>query len=368
MKIVSFKGGKIMQILEYFYQLTIVNEHFKERKVTLPLNETYILYGARGTGKSTLAIEYLSSMDEDEFIYIDCQDPIFALEDIDIEMLNQFIDDEDIELVVLDHYYCGFLESKPICKQLIVISRQSNYFDITKKLELYPLDYEEFLSFDNTSSATVSFNHFLKMGTLPLSAHSNVNLAYSEMRRFFYSSFDEDESRLMLILARHQGRRITTNQIYIYAKEYFRISKDRVYRTIKSFVDEKVIQFVDDIDGKGAKKMFIYDFAISKYLSKSQSFSVTFDSLIALALIKHGVEFRAIGMQGYIIYADELIIPSAFENEEQFWKKSYNRIDSYKKAGIKRVTIVSVSNQYSYTLSDIRFEAIPFYEWSILNG
>ncbi len=356
-----------MHLLEYFYNLSIKNDFFRDRKMKIPHHTSFHLYGARGTGKSTLVIEYLQGLEEDSWLYIDCQDPIFALEDIDSEILDAFIEEEEIQTVILDHYYDGFLDTLPQCRQLGIVSREKYQLDLPHLIELYPLDYEEFLSFEKGMSAANSFNHFLKVGTLPIVAHNNLHAFTIYMRNFFYASFDEDESRLMLILARYQGHRVTTHQIYTYAKDYFRISKDWVYRTIKRFTEEGLILFVDDIDIKGAKKMILYDFALSKYLSKSQQFPVTFDAIIVLALSKHKIPFKALGLHGYLIADDELIVPSAFESEESFWQKSYNKISIYKKHNIKKVTIVSVSNQYSFTLNEIEFEASPFYEWSILN-
>jgi len=356
-----------MQLLEYFYELSIKNDFFRQRKVQIQQYESFMLYGARGTGKSTLVIEYLQSLDEGSWIYIDCQDPIFALEDIDSGMLDDFIEEESIQTVILDHYYDGFLDTMPQCQQLGVVSRKKYALGLTHSAELYPLDYEEFLSFERGMSAENSFNHFLKVGTLPIVAHNNLHAFTIYMRNFFYASFDDDESRLMLILARYQGHRVTTHQIYNHAKEHFRISKDWVYKTIQNFTEEGLILFVDDIDTKGAKKMILYDFALSKYLSKFQPFPVTFDAIIVLALAKHRIAFKAIGNHGYIISNNELIVPSAFQSQENFWQKAYNKIHIYKKYDIRKVSIVSVSNQYQFSLNDIEFEAMPFYEWSILN-
>jgi len=356
-----------MQLLEYFYGLTLKNDFFRERKVQLPQAKSFHLYGARGVGKSTLVIEYLQDIDDEQWLYIDCQDPIFALEDIDSDNLELFISEEEIGILILDHYYEGFLDALPECSQTILLSREQTLtFDI-KSIVLYPLDYEEFLSFERGVSPSNSFNHFLKVGTLPAVAHNNIHSFTIVMRNFFYASFDDDESRLMLILAKYQGHRITTNQIYNYAKEYFRISKDWVYRTVKRFTQEGLILFIDDIDTKGAKKMILYDFALAKYLSKHQPFPVTFDTITVLALIKHKIPFRALGVHGYLLEDNTLMVPSAFESEDSFWKKSYNKISTLKEHYISSVTIVTVSNQYSFILNDILFEALPFYEWSILN-
>ncbi len=356
-----------MQLLEYFYELSPGNALFRERKLHLPEDISFQLVGARGTGKTALILAYLNSLPEEVWLYIDCQDPIFALEDIDSDTLEAFIREEEIETLVLDHYYEGFLEHLPECFQLILVSREPLTAAALPLYTLYPLDYEEFLSFDRSISPSSSFNRFLKAGTLPGVTDVPLSALSQQIRTFFYSSFDEDESRLMLILARYQGHRVTTHQLYTHAKEYFRISKDWVYRTIKRFTSEGLILFIEDTQTKGARKMILYDFALSKYLSKSQPFPITFDAIVVLALFKHKIPFTALGIHGYLIHGDELIIPSAFENEESFWQKAYNKIHLYQKHHISHITIVTVSNQYSFTLNDIVFEAMPFYEWSILN-
>lgn len=356
-----------MQLLEYFHNLTLENDFYRSRKVRLPSDKSFLLYGARGTGKSTLIIEYLQSLEDESWLYIDCQDPIFALEDIDEEILAIFIEEEEISTLILDHYYEGFMDILPKSKYVIVASREKLELDIEVSIKLYPLDYEEFLSFERGVSTASSFNHFLRVGTLPTVVHKNIHSFTIKMRNFFYASFDDDESRLILILAKYQGRRVTTHQIYNCAKEYFRISKDWVYKTVKKFTKEGLLLFIDDVDTKGAKKMILYDFALAKYLSKSQPFPVTFDAIVVLALIKHDIPFYSLGIHGYLIGNNELVVPSAFESEESFWKKSYNKISILKIYNIEKVTIVSVSNQYSFILNDIMFEALPFYEWSILN-
>jgi hypothetical protein len=355
-----------MHLIETFYNISVQNTVFYPRKLTLPREDSFHLHGARGVGKSHLVIEYLQHLPEASWLYLDCQDPIFALEDIDSAHLGAFLCEEAIETLVLDHYYEGFLETFPSVNYLIVVTRLPMPALSLPSLELHGLDYEEFLSFGRDTSPVQSFNRFLKVGTLPAMAQRELTALDATLRPFFYASFDEDESRLILILARYSGHRITTHQLYTYAKEYFRISKDRVYRTVKRFEEEKLIFFIDDIEGKGARKMILYDYALARYLTKEQPFIVTFDTLIALALLKHGFAFTTLGNRGYLL-GDELILPAPFETEETAWKNAYNRMSLYRKHTIRHIWVVTVSNRYRYELGGIVFEGIPFYEWSIVN-
>ncbi len=360
-----------MDLLNSFYNIRVKNVNFSPRKLTVPPQQSFRLHGARGVGKSYWVIEYLQALPSGSWLYLDCQDPIFALEDIDHHQINAFLEEESIDTLVLDHYYDGFLETLPSVGHLIVVSRLPMPHLNLPAQELYGLDYEEFLSFDRDHTPTHSFNRFLKVGTLPAMARRELAARDATLRPFFFASFDEDEGRLMLVMARFAGRRVTTHQLYTHAKEYFRISKDRVYRTVQRFEAEKLVYFIPDVTGKGGRKMILYDHALSTYLSKTQSFAVTFDMLIASALIKHGFSFVALGHRGYL-YEGELILPAAFETEEKVWKYVYDRMKLFLKYGVHHAWVVTISNRFSFALgtgrTQIVFEGIPFYEWSIVNA
>jgi len=90
--------------------------------------------------------------------------------------------------------------------------------------------------------------------------------------------------------------------------------------------------------------------------------------MVALALMKHDIEVQTLGIHGYITKNNELIIPAPFESEESLWVKSQSKFSLYKKYGITRVTIVTVTNTYAYTIEKLGFEALPFDEWSVINN
>ena len=357
-----------MDILEYFLDLKPRNEVFHPRKLRLPATDSFVLYGARSTGKTALILEYLKQFETREWLYLDAQDPTFALEDIDVDQLEDFLREETIRTLVIDHWYPEFLERLPRCEQLILVSRSSEPDISLPHYELFPLDYEEFLGFDRSHSPTLAFNHFLKLGTLPALGRTTPASAVLRLRELFYEMFDDAESRLLLILARFQGRRVTAHQIYTTAREYFRISKDWTYATLKRFEEEKLIFFIPDLHRGSGKKLILYDFILTRYLNKHQPFPATFDAMVALALIKHTLPFRAAGTLGYLLDGrKELILPSPFEGEEQFWQRAQKLYGEFRKLGVEKIWIVTVSNRFRFNLGEIEFEGLPFYEWSIVN-
>lgn len=255
----------------------------------------------------------------------------------------------------------------PNVLQLIIVTRIPMNSNDFLNIELFPLDYEEFLAFENISLHTKGFNHFLRVGTLPVLARSQKNTSQT-MKQFFQSSFDTQEQKLLMVLAQHHTKHLTTNQIYTFAKSMFKVSKDWIYKTIKNFTDEKIILFIDDRYQKSGKKMLLFDFAFAKYLTLGQPFILQFDTMIALALMKHNIAVETLGIHGYVTIHDELIIPAPFESEDSLWVKSQNKFTLYKKYGIKKVTILTIGNTYEYSIEQLHFEALPFNEWSVINN
>jgi hypothetical protein len=355
-----------MELLEYYQNQRHVSENYVPRKCQLPPDGDINLFGVRGAGKSSIIFDQMQDEDEETTLYIDLDDPNLIFNTLSSLSLQQYIDREGITLLILDHYTEGYLPYFPNVKRLIILSRIALEQKEMTPVELFPLDYEEFLAFESSTAKSSGFNHFLRAGTLPVIAKSQkTNI--QEMKNFLQSSFDENEKKLLLILAQHHTKHLTTHQIYTFAKEKFKVSKDWLYKTMKLFTQEKLVLFIEDRYQKSGKKMLLFDFAFAKYLTLGQPFILQFDTMIALALFKHRIEVQTLGIHGYITHQDELIIPAPFESEESLWVKSQNKFSIYKKYGIMKVTIVTVANSYEYQIEKLHFEAIPFNEWSVIH-
>jgi predicted AAA+ superfamily ATPase len=355
-----------MELLEYYQNQRYVTENYVTRKCQLPLKGDINLYGVRGSGKTTIILDLMHEANEESTLYIDLEDPNLIFNTLSTLSLQQYIDREGITLLILDHYTEGYLPSFPNVVRLIVLSRIPLENEDLNPVELFPLDYEEFLAFETSAAQSSGFNHFLRSGTLPLLARSQKTHIQA-MKSFLQSSFDENEMKLLLILAQHHTKHLTTHQIYTFAKEKFKVSKDWLYKTMKRFTEEKLVLFIEDRYQKSGKKMLLFDFAFAKYLTIGQPFIMQFDTMIALALLKHNIKAQTLGIHGYVTTKDELIIPAPFESEESLWVKSQSKFSIYKKYGIKKVTIVTVANSYEYNIEKLHFEALPFNEWSVIS-
>ncbi len=355
-----------MDLLEYYQNQHPINDNYIPRKCQFPLNGDVNLFGVRGSGKTSIVLDLLEEADDETALYIDLEDPNLIFYPLSTVTLQRFIDRNGIVLLMLDHYKEGLLPSFPNTERLIVLSRIKLIDDIFTHVELFPLDYEEFLAFETNVVQNKGFNHFLRSGTLPMLARSQKTASQS-MKTFLQSSFDSSEQKLLLILAQHHTKHLSTHQIYTYAKEKFKVSKDWLYKTMKLFTEEKLVFFIEDRYQKSGKKMLLFDFAFAKYLTVGQPFIMQFDTMIALALMKHNINVQTLGIHGYVTKENELIVPAPFESEESLWVKSQSKFSIYKKYNIKKVTIVTVANSYEYNIEKLHFEALPFNEWSVIN-
>ena len=317
-------------------------------------------------GIGSMAFAAGCTTDPEKTLYIDLDDPNLIFNTLTPLVLQQFIDREGISLLIIDHYTKGYLPYFPNVERLIVLSRIPLEEPDLKPVELFPLDYEEFLAFESGAAKSSGFNHFLRAGTLPAITKSQKT-SIETMKTFLYSSFDESERKLLLILAQHHTKHLSTHQIYTFAKEKFKVSKDWLYKTMKLFTQEKLILFIEDRYQRSGKKMLLFDFAFAKYLTLGQPFILQFDTMIALALMKHRIAVQTLGIHGYVTKQDELIITAPFESEESLWVKSQSKFSIYKKYGIKKITIVTVANSYEFQIEKLHFEAIPFNEWSVIH-
>ncbi len=354
-----------MNLLEYYQNRHYFNENYLLRKTQIPQHGDVNLYGVRGAGKSAMILNFLEDTSKEHTLYIDMDDPSLILSTLTPISLQQHIDKFSITLLVLDHYSKDCLPYFPNVERLIIISRIKIDNSLFTPLELFPLDYEEFISFDSSISLSNGFNHFLRRGTLPAMAKLQKSNS-TAMKTFMQHCFSDNEQKLLIILAQHHTKHLTTHQIYTFAKEKFKVSKDWLYKTIKYFTQEKLLLFIDDKYQKSGKKMLLFDFAFAKYLTIGQPFIMQFDTMIALALMKHRIYIETLGIHGYVTKENELIIPAPFESEESIWVKSQSKFSLYKKHNIKKVIIVTVANTYEYHIEKLHFEALPFDEWSVI--
>jgi len=94
-----------MDLLEHFYTHPPHNDHYILRKTTLPEYGDINLFGARGSGKTALILDFLQ-------------------------------------------HEAGMIDTFPNVARLVVISRTPLNETRFTPVQLFPLDYEEFIAFE----------------------------------------------------------------------------------------------------------------------------------------------------------------------------------------------------------------------------
>jgi len=263
MDFISFLKGKMilfpMELLEYFYDRNNKIPDYQPRKFNMPKENRVFIFGSPASGKTSLALDYLMNFDTEKVLYIDFKDPKFAFSDIMEEDVQSFIEVNEIDYLVLDHYSHNYFEYLPIVKQLILISSTNYTYDESFEILKLPLlDYEEFFSFQKRGSEKQIFNQFLKQGTLPqLALHPTPKEQL--FLNFLRSHFTESEQKLLTVLAYFNGATVTTFQLYTHAKERYKISKDLIYKQIKDFEERNIITFIHDVESPKQKKLLFFD-------------------------------------------------------------------------------------------------------------
>lgn len=154
-----------MKSLETCYEINLPKINFIERKIKIE-NEKTIIKGPAKTGKSYLIFDFLSNFKPKEYLYIDFHDFRTNTEEITSPKLQEFINSNEIKVVVLENF--DFQFDLPNCENIIVSTQKNIYIENFKILTLNALDFEEYLLHDNKhQNITQSFNSFLKFGNLP---------------------------------------------------------------------------------------------------------------------------------------------------------------------------------------------------------
>lgn len=353
-----------MQQLEVLYESTPKAVPFIERKIEIP-SHTVNLYGPPASGKTWLVLDYLSKLPKKKRLYIDLKDLR-----IDIALLSSsiqaFIDENGIECVVFDHYE-GQLEL-PVCKQAIVVTRAPFKRNRMMPLLLLPtLDFEEFLAFEKRhTSLEHSFSSYIRVGSLPEISFVHDSQLTMKMHKIARDIFrDPTELTLFKHISRFQGKPVTSNQLYTLTKRVCKVSKDRVYNIIKSWEELQVLSWVPKQGcPKAAKRAVIFDFALtaSMYFEKS-----LMGQLYAIAAKKLTSSGKNAAYTDSVDLVDvenrKAVLISPFANQQSAAAKVAYAAEDIDKFLIEDISILTLSNSFTFTFEKIEVKALPFYEW-----
>jgi len=352
-----------MEIFENLYDIKHKNNHYHDRKISITSKRT-LINGVRKSGKTSLIIDYLSNFKQEEILYIDLNDTRVD-KNIIAKNIATFISNKPIKILVIENYDNSF--KLPQVEEIILTCK-----DDIKEFEtitLYPLDFEEFISFDTRhSNIEHLFQIYANTGSYPqiiLNSSNSVHWSMQEMLHVMIS--DSTEFAIFKKFSEAQSSKISLFQIYNQLKSQIKISKDSLYKKVKKLENDKMLFLVEKFGSpKANKKLFLIDFALKNALTFKKEFLKRFQNMVFLELMKKNY---SVYYTDYIdLYAPNtnygiLCIP--FLPQEMIKLRLEKILLHVKELGIKKIDIVTIGNEGQFWLKNTKCTIIPFWDWAL---
>jgi len=354
-----------MQLLELLYEREFKNLSIIPRKLSIVEEDKVIICGARGSGKSYLIYDYLQFESYGSYLYIDFSD--FRVEGITKEDLEKFIEEKNITTLVLENFDFSFTPPTVLKTIITTVKRVELEGFVTKVL--YPLDFEEFISFDKKFvSEQVTFNYFSTRGTYPYvvtSKKENFEKNFQLMLKSFYH--DELEFELLKELSLKQGSFITLLGLYKELKKRYKISKDKFYALVKKMQDEYSIFLVSKYSSNShSKKIYMIDFTIRSIVSYEKDFIKRFENIVFLELIKKGEEVFYEDTVDFVLPRKKIAVSCMLFLPEGLLRNKIERLlPKLKDLDIKKLRIITLDAEFVLKNDEIECEVLPFWSFAL---
>jgi len=309
-----------------------------KRKAKLNYENT-VITGPKRVGKTFLVFEFLKNF-KGKYKYIDFND-----------YREKNFNFEDVDLVIFDNFDFQ-IEIPPITA--FIISDKNISIEGFKKIELKGLDFEEFFAFENTTNINSCFDKFLRLGNFP--RIFNEEYFKDEYLKETFELLPYNKNILKFFFS-HIGEKFTLYQIYQILKKEIKISKDSFYKTTNELIENRIIYEVNKFNSpKSPKKFFSYNFAFKNILTNRKNILHKFENIIFLELNEKEVYYKDT-LSFYLPEKEKGILVLPFADEE-IAKEKLKKIND-----VKKVEIVTISNEFEIEHKKFEVEVIPFWRW-----
>ncbi len=354
-----------MELLETLYGMKAKNSLFYDRKVKIEYKKT-IIYGPKKSGKTHLVVDYLQKFDKNEWLYIDFDDVRVDKFELTDEKLNNFIKTNHIKILVLDNF--DFSCDSIKCEEIIITTDDNTaYIKGFYKQFLYPLDFEEFIAFDQKHfNVEQLFNRFSNTGGLPevvLYTEDNFHKKLQKTTRDIFTN--EKEFLIFKKFCEMQSTKVSLYQIFNQLKSKIKISKDFLYNVSNNLQKRELIYLLKKYNQeKAAKKVYIFDFAIKNGLTFKKDFLKRFENMVFLELYKRDKEmYYSDYIDFFITDKREGVICAPFTQIERIKAKMKSRNSHFTNLKLQKIWIVTLGNIGDFKQNGINFTLIPFWDW-----
>jgi len=337
-------------------------DNFSKNK-TIVHAKSYQINGITHSGKSKLVKNYLLGLKKNSYLYINCNDIR-----IDVKVLNaqlsSFCNKNRIDILVLDNYN-EFIKF-PNVTQLIITSEKKHEIDSLIPLQLYPLDYEEFLAYEHKYDSS-ALNHFFQLGGFAHMHKVSADERVVNIQKMLKATLDDVAFDILKLCAKFTSQKLSVFTIYERLKLNRKISKDKLYKSFEDLVSMHYIHQLEKLGSpKAIKKVYLCDISLKSALSIEKNFSKLFENMVYLELVKSGREsYFEDKIDFYLPRSDEIILCKPFVDERTLFKR-LESIESFLFSySVKKVTIISMNKETTVSHPLSKVEIIPFDIWAL---
>ena len=374
------KGDDYLEILlEEFYKLDLSAEKFHFRKVfleepTYTLNnfsttktiikaKSYQISGITHSGKTKLVKNYLLGLKKSSYLYIDCSDIRINIKELNAT-LSSFCNRNKIDTLVLDNYQeeINFVN----VSQLIITNELQLDIDFLIPLQLFPLDYEEFLAYEHKYDSS-ALNHFFQLGGFAFMHKVNTDERNRTIQKLLKFTLDDVEFDILCICAKFMSQKLSAFTIYERLKLTRKISKDKLYKSFELLIKKNYLHLLQKFNApKATRKVYLCDTSLKSALSIEKNFARLFENMIFLELCKSKIEcYYDDEIDFYLPQSNTIILCKPFADERRLFKKLESIEAFLFTHSIKKVIAISMNKEstISHPLSTV--EITPFDIWAL---
>ena len=349
-------------LLEEFYKIDLNPEKFHFRKVFID-EKSYQISGITQSGKTKLVKNYLLGLKKSTYLYVDCNDIRIDIAELN-KTLSSFCHTNKIDVLVLDNYKeaIDFVN----VSQLIITTELHLEIDLLTPLQLYPLDYEEFLAYEHKYDSS-ALNHFFQLGGFAFMHKVSADERNLTLQHLLQFALDDIEFDIIRLAAKYMSQKLSAFTIYERLKLTRKISKDKLYKSFDVLVKKKYLHLLEKFHApKATKKVYLCDTSLKAALSIEKHFGRLFENMVYLELLKSNTEcYYADEIDFYLPKSDTIILCKPFVDERRLFKKLESIEAFLFTHSIKKVIAVSMNKEsrLSHPLSTI--EILPFDIWAL---
>ncbi|MDQ7043618.1 MAG: ATP-binding protein [Sulfurimonas sp.] len=349
-------------LLEEFYKIDLNLDKYHYRKLFID-DKSYQISGISHSGKTKLVKSYLLGLKKSSYLYIDCNDIRIDIEVLN-SSLNSFCNRNKIDVLVLDNYkeQINFVN----VSQLIITTELQIKTDLLIPLQLYPLDYEEFLAYEHKYDSS-ALNHFFQLGGFAFMHKVSVDERVLSIQRLLKNTLDDVEFDILCLAAKFMSQKLSAFTIYERLKLTRKISKDKLYKSFEGLVKKNYLHLVEKFHApKATKKVYLCDTSLKSALSIEKNFGRLFENMIFLELLKSNTPcYYDDEIDFYLPSSDTIILCKPFADERRLFQKLESIEAFIFTHSIRKIIAVSMNKEGTISHPLAQVEIVPFDIWAL---